>query len=166
VEARARASERREIFFDRIRDWTENLMMAAALAEGKTVLNNAAREPEVSDLADLLRAMGADISGDGSSVIQIKGAERLHGAQHTIIPDRIETGTFLAAGAITGGDVEIRACWADHLSAVIEKLEETGVVIERPSPSVLSERSSWNQGADATTLSIPASPPHASPAWR
>ncbi len=81
--------------------------------------------------------MGAEVSGDGSSVIHIKGVDRLHGAQHTIIPDRIETGTFLVAGAITGGDVEIQACRADHLSAVIEKLEETGVVIERASPSVL-----------------------------
>ncbi|MCI0421432.1 MAG: UDP-N-acetylglucosamine 1-carboxyvinyltransferase [Acidobacteria bacterium] len=138
VEARAPRLKGAEIFFDRITvTGTENLMMAAALAEGHTVLNNAAREPEVADLADLLRAMGAQISGEGSSVIRIQGVERLHGAQHTIIPDRIETGTFLAAGAITGGEVEIRACRPDHLCAVIEKLEETGVVIERPSPSIL-----------------------------
>ena len=157
VEARARRLKGAEIFFDRITvTGTENLMMAAALAEGKTVLNNAAREPEVSDLADLLRAMGAEISGDGSSVIHIKGTDRLHGAQHTIIPDRIETGTFLVAGAITGGDVEIRACRADHLSAVIEKMEETGVVIERASPSVLKVSApSGIKARDVTTLEHP-----------
>lgn len=138
VEARASRLKGAEIFFDRITvTGTENVMMAAVLAEGKTVINNAAREPEVSDLADLLRAMGAEISGDGSSVIQIKGVDRLHGAQHTIIPDRIETGTFLVAGAITAGEVEILACQANHLLAVIEKLEDAGVVIDRPSPSVL-----------------------------
>lgn len=138
VEARAPRLKGAEIFFDRITvTGTENVMMAAVLSEGKTVINNAAREPEVSDLADLLRAMGAEISGDGSSVIQINGVDRLHGAQHTIIPDRIEAGTFLVAGAITGGDVEILACQAGHLLAVIEKLEDAGVVIDRPSPSVL-----------------------------
>jgi len=138
VEARADRLKGTEIFFDRITvTGTENLMMAAVLAEGDTVLNNAAREPEVSDLANLLCSMGATIRGAGSSTIHIQGAARLHGAQHTIIPDRIETGTFLAAGAITGGDVEIRSCRADHLLAVIEKLEEAGVVVERATPSVL-----------------------------
>lgn len=157
VEARARRLKGAEIFFDRITvTGTENLMMAAVLAEGKTVLNNAAREPEVSDLADLLRSMGADISGEGSSVIHIKGVDRLHGAQHTIIPDRIETGTFLVAGAISGGDVEIRACRADHLSAVIEKLEETGVVIERTSPSVLKVSAPHGiKARDVTTVEHP-----------
>jgi UDP-N-acetylglucosamine 1-carboxyvinyltransferase len=138
VEARSPRLKGGEIFFDRITvTGTENLMMAAALAEGGTVLNNAAREPEVVDLADLLRAMGAKISGDGSSTIHIQGVEKLHGAEHTIIPDRIETGTFLVAGAISAGEVQIRACRADHLSAVIEKLEEAGVVVERQSPSQL-----------------------------
>ncbi|HEX2520814.1 MAG TPA: UDP-N-acetylglucosamine 1-carboxyvinyltransferase [Terriglobia bacterium] len=138
VEARSPRLKGGEIFFDRITvTGTENLMMAAALAEGGTVLNNAAREPEVVDLADLLRAMGAKISGDGTSTIHIQGVEKLHGAEHTIIPDRIETGTFLVAGAISAGEVQIRACRADHLSAVIEKLEEAGVVVERQSPSQL-----------------------------
>ena len=157
VEARASRLRGAEIFFDRITvTGTENLMMAAVLAEGKTVLNNAAREPEVSDLADLLRSMGADISGDGSSVIQINGVSRLHGAQHTIIPDRIETGTFLIAGAITGGEVEIRSCRAAHLSAVIEKLEETGVVVERTSPSVLRVSApSGIRARDVTTVEHP-----------
>jgi UDP-N-acetylglucosamine 1-carboxyvinyltransferase len=157
VEARARRLKGAEIFFDRITvTGTENLMMAAALAEGKTVLNNAAREPEVSDLADLLRAMGADVSGDGSSVIHVKGVDRLHGAQHAIIPDRIETGTFLVAGAITAGDVEIQGCQADHLSSVIEKLEETGVVIERASPSVLKVSAPHGiKSQDVTTVEHP-----------
>jgi UDP-N-acetylglucosamine 1-carboxyvinyltransferase len=138
VEARSPRLKGGEIFFDRITvTGTENLMMAAALAEGGTVLNNAAREPEVVDLADLLRAMGAKISGDGTSTIHIQGVEKLHGAEHTIIADRIETGTFLVAGAISAGEVQIRACRADHLSAVIEKLEEAGVVVERQSPSQL-----------------------------
>jgi UDP-N-acetylglucosamine 1-carboxyvinyltransferase len=138
VEARSPRLKGGEIVFDRITvTGTENLMMAAALAEGGTVLSNAAREPEVVDLADLLRAMGAKISGDGSSTIRIQGVEKLHGAEHTIIPDRIETGTFLVAGAISAGEVQIRACRPDHLSAVIGKLEEAGVVVERQSPSRL-----------------------------
>ena len=157
VEARAKRLKGAEIFFDRITvTGTENLMMAAALADGRTVLNNAAREPEVSDLADLLRAMGAEISGDGSSVIQIRGVDRLHGAQHTIIPDRIETGTFLIAGAITGGDVEVRSCRAEHLRAVIEKLEETGVLIERAAPSILRVSAPHGiKSRDVTTLEHP-----------
>jgi UDP-N-acetylglucosamine 1-carboxyvinyltransferase len=138
VEARSARLKGAEIFFDRITvTGTENLMMAAALAEGETVLYNAAREPEIMDLASLLRAMGAQITGDGTSVIHIRGVERLHGAEHTIIPDRIETGTFLVAAAITAGEVEIRSCRPDHLLAVIEKLEETGVRIDRLSTSQL-----------------------------
>lgn len=157
VEARSPQLKGAEIFFDRITvTGTENLMMAAALAEGQTVLNNAAREPEVVDLADLLRAMGAKIDGDGSSTIRIQGVEKLHGAEHTIIPDRIETGTFLVAGAISGGEVQIRACRADHLSAVLEKLEEAGVVIERQSPSQLKVTVPHGLKArDATTIEYP-----------
>ena len=153
VEARSTRLKGSEISFDRITvTGTENLMMAATLAEGETVLNNAAREPEVVDLANLLRTMGARISGDGSSAIRIQGVENLHGAEHTVIPDRIETGTFLVASAITGGEVEIRRCRADHLSAVIEKLEEAGVKVVRQSPSRLTvsapvvKRSRYNDG--------------------
>jgi UDP-N-acetylglucosamine 1-carboxyvinyltransferase len=157
VEARSPRLKGAEIVFDRITvTGTENLMMAAALAEGQTILNNAAREPEVVDLADLLRAMGAKISGDGSSTICIQGVEKLHGAEHTIIPDRIETGTFLVAGAISGGEVQIRACRADHLSAVLEKLEEAGVVIERQSPSQLKVTVPHGLKArDVTTIEYP-----------
>jgi UDP-N-acetylglucosamine 1-carboxyvinyltransferase len=109
---------------------TENLLMAATLAEGETVLENAAQEPEIPDLAELLIAMGAKIEGHGSSKIRIQGAARLHGATHRIVPDRIETGTFLCAVAAAGGDVLLRDARADHLDAVIDKLREAGVSIE------------------------------------
>ncbi|MCW7537209.1 UDP-N-acetylglucosamine 1-carboxyvinyltransferase [Aquabacterium sp. A7-Y] len=109
---------------------TENLLMAAALAEGETVLENAAQEPEIPDLAEMLIAMGAKIEGHGTSRIRIQGVASLRGATHQIIPDRIETGTFLCAVAAAGGDVVLRQARADHLDAVIEKLREAGAVIE------------------------------------
>lgn len=109
---------------------TENLMMAATLAEGETILENAAREPEVVDLADCLRAMGAKISGDGGSVIRIQGVARLHAARHRILPDRIETGTFLVAGALSRGRVRVRNTRADLLDAVLDKLRKAGADIE------------------------------------
>jgi UDP-N-acetylglucosamine 1-carboxyvinyltransferase len=109
---------------------TENLLMAAALAEGETVLENAAQEPEIPDLAEMLIGMGARIEGHGSSKIRIQGVERLHGVAHRIVPDRIETGTFLCAVAATGGEVVLRGARADHLDAVIDKLREAGVSIE------------------------------------
>ena len=109
---------------------TENLLMAATLAEGETVLENAAQEPEIPDLAELLIAMGAKIEGHGSSRIRIQGVERLHGAAHRIVPDRIETGTFLCAVAAAGGEVVLRHARAAHLDAVIDKLREAGVGIE------------------------------------
>jgi UDP-N-acetylglucosamine 1-carboxyvinyltransferase len=111
---------------------TENLMMAATLAEGETVLENAAQEPEIRDLAEFLIAMGAQIEGHGSSRIRIRGVERLHAPKlaHQIVPDRIEAGTFLCAVAATGGDVTLRRARADHLDAVIDKLREAGAQIE------------------------------------
>ena len=109
---------------------TEDLLMAAVLAEGETVLENCAQEPEVSDLAALLVAMGAKIEGAGSSTIHVQGVTSLHGATHRINPDRIEAGTFLVAGAITGGDLTVADCNPDHLRAVIGKLEEAGAAIE------------------------------------
>lgn len=116
---------------------TENLMMAATLARGTTTLRNAAREPEIVDLADLLNKMGARVNGAGSETIQIEGVEALGEAQHTIIPDRIETGTFIVAAALTGGQLEIKDCRPDHLAAVIEKLRAAGVVIEELNPTTL-----------------------------
>ena len=109
---------------------TENFLMAAALAEGETVLENAAQEPEIADLAEMLIAMGAKIEGHGTSHIRIQGVERLHGCQHAVVADRIEAGTFLCAVAAAGGDVLLRHARPDHLDAVVEKLREAGVQID------------------------------------
>ena len=109
---------------------TENIMMAAVLAEGRTVIENAAREPEVVDLANCLRAMGARIAGDGTSTIVIDGCEELHGAEHTVIPDRIEAGTFAAAAAATRGDVTLQNVDPEALSVVLDKIREAGAEIE------------------------------------
>ena len=129
------------VFFDKITvTGTENVLMAAALAQGETVIENAAREPEISDLADLLIKMGAEIEGAGTSTIRVKGKEKLHGAKHAIIPDRIEAGTFLVAGAITNGDLEITSCAPEHLDSVIAKLRETGAEIMQKGPGTLRIR--------------------------
>ena len=109
---------------------TENLLMAATLAEGETILENAAQEPEIPDLAEMLIGMGAKIEGHGTSRIRIEGVERLHGVTHTVIPDRIETGTFLCAVAAAGGDVRLERANPSHLEAAIEKLREAGAEIE------------------------------------
>ena len=109
---------------------TENLMMAATLAEGTTVIENAACEPEVADLATMLNAMGARVSGAGSGTVTIEGVNALQGVAHTVIPDRVEAGTFLIAGAITAGDVFVRGARADHLGAFLRKLQEAGVQLE------------------------------------
>ncbi|XKH61234.1 UDP-N-acetylglucosamine 1-carboxyvinyltransferase [Halomonas sediminis] len=118
------------IFFDTVTvTGTENLLMAATLAEGMTVLENAAREPEIVDLAECLIAMGADIRGHGSDTITINGVEKLHGCEHQVMPDRIETGTFLVAAAMTGGRVKVKRTRANILDAVLAKLEEAGAEI-------------------------------------
>lgn len=109
---------------------TENFMMAAALAEGETVLENAAQEPEITDLAEMLIAMGAKIEGQGTSRIRIQGVEKLHGCTHSVVADRIEAGTFLCAVAATGGDVVLRGGRAEHLEAVIEKLRAAGAQVD------------------------------------
>ncbi len=116
---------------------TENVMMAAVLATGKTTIRNAAEEPEIEDLAELLNKMGARVKGAGTSVIEIEGVEGLGSAEHTIIPDRIETGTFIAAAAITQGELEIKSCRPEHLGAVISKMREAGVDIEELNQSTL-----------------------------
>ena len=115
---------------------TENLMMAACLAEGETIIENAACEPEVVDLANCLIAMGAKISGAGSDVIRIEGVPRLHGAQHCIMPDRIETGTYLCAAAVTGGDVLLTGTQDSSLDAVIDKLTEAGCAVRCEAGSI------------------------------
>ena len=157
VEAKAPHLKGDKVVFDRVTvTGTENLMMAACLAKGETILHNAAREPEVTDLADLLRSMGARIEGDGSSTIRIQGRPQLGGADHTIIPDRIEAGTFMVAGAITGGAVELVDCRPDHLTAIIEKLEETGITIERTRPDACRVTAPRRlQPRDVTTMEYP-----------
>jgi UDP-N-acetylglucosamine 1-carboxyvinyltransferase len=139
---------------------TENVMMAAVLAEGRTTIRNAAEEPEIEDLADLLNKMGARIKGAGTSIIEIDGVEQLNGAEHTIIPDRIETGTFMVAAAITGGEIEIRSCRPDHLTAVIEKLREAGVRVEELNPNTLlvSRDAGGLKAKHVTTMPHPAFP--------
>jgi UDP-N-acetylglucosamine 1-carboxyvinyltransferase len=135
---------------------TENILMAAALADGETVLENAAREPEVTDLVEMLRKMGAQISGDGTSTLRIRGVEKLHGTEHTVIPDRIEAGTFLVAGAITGGDLTITNCAPEHLGAVIAKLEQAGVPIEIVNKTTVRVRGAKKLvGSDMTTEEYP-----------
>jgi UDP-N-acetylglucosamine 1-carboxyvinyltransferase len=128
VEARASRLKGAEIVFDKITvTGTEDLLMASTLAEGETILLNCAREPEVEDLADLLNKMGARIEGAGTSKIRVQGVSKLIGAKHRIIPDRIEAGTFIIAGAMTGGDLNIAGCEPAHLDALLKKLQEAGV---------------------------------------
>lgn len=160
VVARARRLQGREVYFDKVTvTGTENLMMAASLAEGETVLNNAAREPEVVDLAELLNKMGARIEGAGQSTIRIEGVEKLGGAEHTIIPDRIETGTFIAAAVITGGQLEILNCNPQHITAVLDKLGETGIGIEQPDATTLRVSANGRlKPSDVTTLPHPGFP--------
>lgn len=119
---------------------TENVMMAAVLAQGRTVIRNAACEPEIEDLADLLNKMGGRVFGAGTPVIEIEGVEALSGAEHTIIPDRIEAGTFIVAAAITNGELEIANCNVTHIGAVLEKLRETGVEIDEIDSTTLRVR--------------------------
>ena len=135
---------------------TENILTAAVLAEGETVLENCALEPEVTDLASLLVKMGAKIEGAGTSTIRVEGVEKLHGATHAVIPDRVEAGTFLVAGAITGGDLLITCCRPKHLTAVINKLEECGVEIRCEGENALRVRAAKKLvAADVTTEEYP-----------
>ncbi len=145
------------VVFDRITvTGTEDLMMAAVLARGETLIENAAREPEVVDVANLLRAMGARIEGAGTPVIRVQGVERLHGAEHTIIADRIEAGTFLIAGAITAGDVTVTGCEPENFHALAVKLEKAGCELGYPEPgAVRIRRSGRLTPVDMTTEEHP-----------
>ncbi|MGB8010338.1 MAG: UDP-N-acetylglucosamine 1-carboxyvinyltransferase [Terriglobales bacterium] len=148
-----------EIVFDKITvTGTEDLLMAATLADGETVMQNCAREPEVADLAALLNAMGAKIHGAGTSTIRIKGVAKLHGARHRIIPDRIEAGTFIIAGALTGGDVNVTGCDPAHLTAILQKLAETGVKTAVKADSVRVMGDHPLQAADLNTEEYPGFP--------
>lgn len=157
VEARAERLRGTEIRFDKITvTGTENILTAAVLAEGETVLHNAAREPEVADLAELLSKMGAKIEGAGTSTIRVRGVEKLHGATHAIIPDRIETGTFVVAAAITKGELLLTHCRPDHLGAVFDKLLACGVEIKRESETSLRVRRSQKlRAGDVVTEEYP-----------
>ena len=157
VEARAKRLRGTTIAFDRITvTGTENVLSAAAMAEGETILENAAREPEVSDLAELLTKMGARIEGAGTSTIRIRGVDRLRGASHAVIPDRIEAATFLVAGAITGGDLLVAGCVPAHLTAIIEKLRECGIEIRAEGETALRVRAAKKLvAADLTTEEYP-----------
>src|SRR6202167_142008 len=135
---------------------TENILTAAVLAEGETILENSAMEPEVTDLAELLIKMGAKIEGVGTSTLRVQGVNKLHGATHAIIPDRIETGTFLVAGAITGGELLLTNCGPGHLKTVIEKLRSCGVEIKCEGQSKLRVRAAKKLvAADVTTEEYP-----------
>jgi UDP-N-acetylglucosamine 1-carboxyvinyltransferase len=159
IEATAERLTGSEILFDKITvTGTENLMMTAALADGQTILQNAAREPEVVDLAEMLNKMGAKIEGAGTPMITISGVRELKGTTHRIIADRIEAGTFLAAGAMTKGELELTDCNPAHLSSVVEKLRETGVHIETTpgSSSRMTVRGSDDlHAADVVTKEYP-----------
>ncbi len=159
VEAAADRLRGAEIVFDKITvTGTEDLLMAATLADGETVIQNCAREPEVADLAALLNAMGAKIEGAGTSTIRVKGVAKLHGARHRIIPDRIEAGTFIIAGALTGGDLNVTACEPKHLTAILQKLKETGVKTAVKTDSVRVMGDQPLTAADLNTEEYPGFP--------
>jgi len=159
IEAKATRLKGAEIYFDiSTVTGTENIMMAATLAEGKTLLKNAAREPEVVNLAEVLIGMGARIRGAGSDVITIEGVERLHPAEATVIPDRIEAGTFLIAAGITGGDVRILGCNPLHLDALIAKLRDAGMRIDVAEDSLRAAGGGTLRSVDVKTLPYPGFP--------
>ena len=160
LEARAERLRGAHLVFDKITvTGTEDLLMAAVLAEGETLMENCAREPEVVDLAALLVSMGADIEGAGTATIRVRGVSKLRGARYRINPDRIEAGTFLIAGAITGGDLIVSNCNAAHLGAVIAKLLEAGARVEILGPEAVRVRSDGKlKAADISTEEYPGFP--------
>ncbi len=160
LKARASRLKGAHLVFDKITvTGTEDLLMAAALAEGETLMENCAREPEVADLAALLTAMGAKIEGAGTATIRVTGVSRLHGARYRINPDRIEAGTFLIAGAITGGDLIVANCKTEHLGAVIAKLVEAGVRVDVLGPDAVRVRAASRLcAADISTEEFPGFP--------
>src|SRR5437762_9853495 len=159
VEATTQRLKGAEIVFDKITvTGTEDLLMAATLAEGETIMRNCAREPEVADLAALLNKMGAKIEGAGTSTVRVTGVDKLGGAKHRIIPDRIEAGTFVVAGAITGGDLIVAGCEPAHRSALLSKLQECGVKIRTGEDSVRVQADGDLRGADIVTEEHPGFP--------
>ena len=148
-----------EIFFDiPTVTGTENIMIAAVKAEGQTILKNCAREPEINNLAEMLRSMGAQIEGDGTDTITIEGVDKLKPAEHTVIPDRIEAGTFMIAAAMTRGEINIEGCIPDHLSAVIEKLQSLGAEIEKFDNGLFIKGPDQIRSVDIKTMPFPGFP--------
>jgi len=138
---------------------TENVLMAACLAEGETILENVAREPEIVDLANFLNACGARIEGQGSTVIKVQGVERLHGCEYAVMPDRIEAGTFLIAAGVTGGQLLLKNCPLEDMSAVADKLRSAGMIIEETSEGVLASCGEGGlKGVDVNTRPHPGFP--------
>ena len=159
VTARARRLRGATVVFDLVTvTGTENLMMAAALARGRTTLENAAREPEVEELARVLNKMGAKISGAGTSLITIEGVDELHPIEHTVIPDRIEAGTLLVAAAITRGNVLVRDCLPEHLDAVLAKLRAAGAEVSADGDGIRVRGKADLQPADISTQPFPGFP--------
>ncbi len=159
IEARAERLQGARIVFEKITvTGTEDLLMAATLAEGETILENCAREPEVADLAALLNKMGARIEGAGTHTIRVQGVVKLHGARHRIIPDRIEAGTFIVAAALTGGDLMVSGCDPSHLGALLEKLKECGVALRANGEAVRVMGDAPLQAADVITEEFPGFP--------
>ncbi|HWH78060.1 MAG TPA: UDP-N-acetylglucosamine 1-carboxyvinyltransferase, partial [Candidatus Binatus sp.] len=137
---------------------TENLMMAATLAEGTTIIENAAKEPEIENLANALNGMGGKVRGAGGDIIQIDGVESLHGVNHHIIPDRIEAGSFVIAAALTGGDVLVKGARADHLEAFLIKLKEAGVTLSADGQGIRVQGNGKIKSVDVKTLPYPGFP--------
>ena len=159
VHARTQRLKGARVVFEKITvTGTEDLLMAATLADGETILENCAREPEVVDLAALLNKMGAQIEGAGTHAIRIVGVEKLHGARHRIIPDRIEAGTFVVAGALTGGDLTVTGCDPRHLDALLQKLEECGVRVTTNGEAVRVVGNGALKSADVVTEEYPGFP--------
>jgi len=159
VEASAKRLRGAEIVFDKITvTGTEDLLMAASLADAETVMQNCARGPEVADLAELLNKMWAHIEGAGTPTIRVKGVSKLHGARHRIIPDRIEAATFIIAGALTGGDLNVAGCDPRHLDALLQKLDEAGVKTAHNADSLRVMGDGPLKAADIVTAEYPGFP--------
>ena len=159
IEAKVNRLKGAKIYFDiSTVTGTENIMMAACLAEGTTVLKNAAREPEIINLAQVLNGMGARVYGAGTDVIKIDGVDRLHAVEATVMPDRIEAGTFIIAAGITGGDVRILGCIPSHLDALIAKLKDAGMEITPVEGGVRAKRGKKIKSVDVKTLPYPGFP--------
>jgi UDP-N-acetylglucosamine 1-carboxyvinyltransferase len=159
IEARTKELKGAKIYFDvSTVTGTENLMMAASLAKGTTILHNAAQEPEVIELAQVLNKMGARVEGAGSDIVIIEGVNNLHPVSHQVMPDRIEAGTYLVAGALAGGTVEVSPCIPSHLGALLQKFEEADIKVEVKKDRIKLKGGNPIKSANVTTLPFPGFP--------